>query len=147
MNSTSPFIISSECEKFRAYYNLKNENPNSFDLMVSLMVFVWQILQESNEVKELLKDREDEDLFFSLLIRFFIIETLNGHKLLNPLDLHPKSSSTVGKETEIFGSGVSLIYSFFNHSCAPNTTQIPGNNLTYVLRPIKAGEQLFTSYG
>lgn len=47
------------------------------------------------------------------------------------------------------GSGLFPFASMFNHNCDPNVNRVTLNNqlVFYVARPIKAGEQLFISYG
>lgn len=47
------------------------------------------------------------------------------------------------------GSGIFPFASMFNHNCDPNINRVTFNNqlVFYVARPIKAGEQLFISYG
>ena len=52
-------------------------------------------------------------------------------------------------ESEIVGSGVFPFMSLLNHSCYPNvdTTGVDNKFVLTVSRPIKAGEQIFVSYG
>jgi SET domain-containing protein len=50
---------------------------------------------------------------------------------------------------ESIGKAVFPFASLLNHSCAPNVARIDVESKMYLVlkRPIKAGEQLFDSYG
>jgi hypothetical protein len=79
-------------------------------------------------------------MFRNFLFKFAQISVVNSHSL----------NGRCGSEVnEMFGIGIFPLCSLFNHSCAPNVARksIHSKIYIYTKAPVKAGEQLFDSYG
>lgn len=137
-----------ERNKLLAYMSL-TPNESQRDLLEKI---VWPKFYDDNKsnstLKQFWKSKENFDFFKKMFIEMFLRFTINCHGMSwysreNTLDGYkPKRNS--------FAAGVFLALSLISHSCAPNcdTMSVNGNQLAlYVTRPIKAGHQIFISYG
>lgn len=70
----------------------------------------------------------------------------NAAHFLGVLQSNTKLLSTGGLPEE--GQGVPLFLSLFNHSCDPNifVEFIDNKFVSYIIKPVKEGEQLFIGY-
>lgn len=95
--------------------------------------------------------RTDEEKVF--LRRFitsqYSLEQRNGHLMRKYARVFENPETIRDFFDKPFGRGVGPFTSLFNHSCDPNVTAVTVDNkfVIVVNRPVKAGEQLFMSYG
>lgn len=137
-----------EKNKLLAYMSLM---PNESQRYI-LENEVWKKFYEDNKsnsiLKHLWKSKETFDFFRKMFIEMFLRFTLNCHGM----SWYSRESTLEGfkPKRNPFAAGVFLALSLISHSCAPNcdTMSVNGNQLAlYVTRPIKAGQQIFISYG
>lgn len=86
---------------------------------------------------------EEEELLLKAIGKIFNIYSTNSFTLY-------ENSKTTNFLTEVVvGAGLFPFLSLLNHSCDPNMSVITFDNKSVLIskRPIKAGEQLFVSYG
>ncbi|XP_063703663.1 SET and MYND domain-containing protein 4-like [Culicoides brevitarsis] len=127
--------------QFRTTYALAtNESKRRifeiFDFAVECAI-LWHLLNQFTDLPLLLKTKDCEDLFLNVLYHFYLSSIINGQALGHVID---------GEE---YGVAVFPFSSIVNHSCIPNVAKIFDNDtiIMYARRPIKAGDQLFDSYG
>jgi hypothetical protein len=83
----------------------------------------------------------------TLLEIFDIFSKINKENLISYSKTIEEDGDT---KQEIFGASLCAFGSLFNHSCDPNIHRFfksDNKAVFYVVRPIKAGEQLFMTYG
>lgn len=131
-----------EQQHFRAIYAFAtNETCRSFRELLRYTnncAIAWHFLINYTDLRVMLKTKEMEDFFMNTLFHFVQAASVNTHAL---------GFSNVGPA--VFGGGFFALCSLLNHSCAPNVVRIADGitNVVVVRRVIKAGEQLFDSYG
>lgn len=131
-----------EQQHFRAIYAFAtNESDRKFrDLLkyTNNCAIAWHFLSNYTDLRLMLKTKDLEDFFLNTLLHFVQVASVNTHAL---------GFSNVGPT--VFGGGLFALCSLVNHSCAPNVVRIADGitNVVVVRRVIKAGEQLFDSYG
>uniref|UniRef100_A0A336M3K9 CSON001819 protein n=1 Tax=Culicoides sonorensis TaxID=179676 RepID=A0A336M3K9_CULSO len=104
------------------------------------------ILLEETELNQLLNTQELKDLFLETSILLTLILNANSHAFYC-LARMPNIGTPYKKDK--FGKCLLPVLSLTNHSCEPKVNSAFRNNIAYlfVTRPIKAGEQIFDSYG
>lgn len=127
--------------------NEKHEVVAMKNIIGSTTAFIYKFLLRSTALKEMFKTPEQIEFLIDLLYRLLQI----AHQ--NSLAVHSqrKFYSIMKKKLNRACLGIYPFMSLMNHSCAPNTILHPirhgFNNIVIISKPIKAGEQLFTSYG
>lgn len=106
---------------------------------------IRRALLDTTTLSELLPDNDELNLLTELLFRHLQTASTNFHRLetlANTVD--PNNLDDVS-----YGSGAYGFCSLINHACSPNIVRLPiGRRISvFVLRPIKAGEQLLDNYG
>jgi hypothetical protein len=88
-------------------------------------------------------NEEQKDMFREFVFKFSVLCVTNNYGLYRTFEANG------ALEYESIGKAVFPFASLFNHSCAPNVSRINvGLKMFFLVkRPIKAGEQLFDSYG
>lgn len=126
---------------FRAGYSLatnesKRQPHEIFDFAVECAI-VWKLLKQYTDLSSLLKTKETEDLFLNIFFHFYQSSIINAQALGHAV------------EPGEYGTAIFPFSSLLNHSCIPNVSKIFGKGtvVMYAKRAIKAGEQLFDSYG
>jgi SET and MYND domain-containing protein 4 len=117
-------------------YRLEEEQMLRAAVPVALLV---KLLTEKTNMKEL------SDTFLGLLFQYYRACCTNSH------DIEVLERDKTNEiQVKSVGKGISLAFSMFNHSCAPNVRRISlseGKTAVVVERPIKNGGQLLVSYG
>lgn len=106
---------------------------------------ICQTLINHTQLNEMLPTEESKKLLTELIFRHLQTASTNFHRLetlanaRDPNDLDDVS----------YGSGAFGFCSLINHACSPNIVRLPiGTQIAvFVLRPIKAGEELLDNYG
>lgn len=110
-----------------------------------IAAIIRKALLENTSLTELLQHNDDINLLTELIFRHLQTASTNFHRLetlSNTMD--PNNLDDVS-----YGSGAYAFCSLINHACSPNIVRLPiGRRIAvFVLRPIKAGEQLLDNYG
>lgn len=123
------------------------EKRSTADLFQRAVVtaIIRQALLENTPLAELLQNDDEINLLTELIFRHLQTASTNFHRLetlANTMD--PNNLDDVS-----YGSGAYGFCSLINHACSPNIVRLPiGQRISvFVLRPIKAGEQLLDNYG
>lgn len=123
------------------------EKRSTADLFQRAVVtaVIRKALLENTPLTELLQLDDEINLLTELIFRHLQTASTNFHRLetlANTMD--PNNLDDVS-----YGSGAYGFCSLINHSCSPNIVRLPiGQRISvFVLRPIKAGEQLLDNYG
>lgn len=106
---------------------------------------IYRALIQHSPLAELLQSDEHRKLLMELIFRHLQTASTNFHRLetlanaRDPNDLDDVS----------YGSGAFGFCSLINHACSPNIVRLPiGTQIAvFVLRPIKAGEEILDNYG
>lgn len=106
---------------------------------------IYRSLIQCSPLSELLQHENHKKLLMELIFRHLQTASTNFHRLetlANARD--PNDSDDVS-----YGSGAFGFCSLINHACSPNIVRLPiGTQIAvFVLRPIKAGEELLDNYG
>ena len=120
-------------------------HSKNFNVDKTMVAFTRDEVIDLMSTKANLKTNEELDLlveFFNNLQRIFYN---NAYEMEEPTGDHPIEDDDV----RLMGCGIFPFASLFNHSCFPNIDRITVDNKLafFVKRPVKAGEQLFISYG
>lgn len=136
-------------ELYKPIHNLetnqsKRTTADLFQRAVITAVIYRSLIQYSS-LTELLPNDEQKRLLMELIFRHLQTASTNFHRLetlANARD--PNDSDDVS-----YGSGAFGFCSLINHACSPNIVRLPiGTQIAvFVLRPIKAGEELLDNYG
>ena len=102
-----------------------------------------------NSTKIHSKTTEREKLLAKIASRYLDIWATNSRDMHEDVRVMFGPASGRYEFSETFGSGIFPFMSLLNHSCYPNAEQTTVDNkcVLMVARPIKAGEQIFISYG
>jgi hypothetical protein len=113
-------------------------NKKTFLLMKC--VFLCDFVLKYSKLSEICRSDADKKLFKLFIFKYSRISMVNSHEVR---DTYYETSD------DLCGSGLFPCSSFFNHSCAQNTFRFSTSwkNILIVIRPIKAGEQVFDNYG
>lgn len=108
-----------------------------------LCAFAYHLLVTFTKLGELIQTEKHEDLLMELLLR------LNQISAINDYETYELDVNDVGRQTfKEKASGLYPITAYLNHSCASNVYRTGDvTNIIYVSVPIKAGEELYLSYG
>lgn len=106
---------------------------------------IYRSLIKHSTISDRLPMEEHKKLLMELIFRHLQTASTNFHRLetlANSQD--PNNSDDVS-----YGSGAYGFCSLINHACSPNIVRLPiGTQIAiFVLRPIKAGEELLDNYG
>lgn len=105
----------------------------------------------THPVLNLFKSEQEKDIAREFMTRVARILTVNCYSLdwWSPKSDDEGTPGIMRSHKVKVGSALLIFGSLFNHSCAPNIDRmIVDNKFVFVVRrPIKAGEQLFISYG
>lgn len=134
-------------ERYKAIHSLeKNELGRSkselFDFAV-MGAFIYQGLITHSPLSELLKTDADKKLLMELIFHYYQIVPTNTIPFFDLTGILPYSND------DVYGKGLFGFLGLLNHSCAPNCCYVSFNRHTALIvsRPIKAGKQIFISYG
>lgn len=123
------------------------EKRTTADLFQRAVVtaIIRKAMLEKTPLPELLQKHDEINLFTDLIFRHLQTASTNFHRLetlSNTMD--PNNLDDVS-----YGSGAYGFCSLINHACSPNIVRLPiGRRIAvFVLRPIKAGDQLLDNYG
>lgn len=102
-------------------------------------IFPRQQLLEGTPVNS----KEEEVKMMKVIRKLFVIYSTNAYML----EEHDRSTNYLTERN--VGAGVFPFLSLINHSCIPNMAKITFDNraVLVAIRPVKAGDQLFVSYG
>lgn len=135
--------------ELKTVFDLDSSAMKNREIMWYKFISLWKDLRFNfdDEIEELPLTKKEE-----LLLEFFIdirsITRYNENPSMDPETIFNDSDEKVTNRE--VGSGMRTLMSIFNHSCYPNVHQTAMDckeEVFIVMRPIKAGEQLFTSYG
>lgn len=106
----------------------------------------------SEKMKTIFNHRPYSDLWSTADERENVIDSFHRQlRVLNTnlLEMGEHVYEDGGWYAKTIGSGLCPFASLFNHSCDPNVSRVTFNNkiVFVVSRPVKAGDQLFISYG
>lgn len=108
---------------------------------------IYKILLSSTALKEIFKTKEEVDFFIGIFYRFVQVINFSSFPVTNVMKKFAKPEEKTNKYDRLC-YGIYPFSSLMNHSCAPNTVHIKHglDNVIIVIKPVKAGEQLFISY-
>lgn len=141
-----------EKDFFRAVYalatNQKTRNVADLFQRASVAAIAFHILMQHTDLKEIVRNETEENIFLEVFFRINQIAASNFHSLSDM-----RSSEGIDATFSLYsprgkGAGSFPICSLLNHSCAPNVVRTGADlNIILAIRAIKAGEQLFDNYG
>lgn len=146
LNYTEPMALS---ELYKPIHTLETNQDKRLtaDLFQRAVItaVVYQALIQNSPLSEQLQSDDQQKLLMELIFRHLQTASTNFHRLetlanaRDPNDLDDVS----------YGSGAFGFCSLINHACSPNIVRLPiGRHIAiFVLRPIKAGEELLDNYG
>lgn len=106
---------------------------------------LYRAILDNTPLADILKTEEEENLLMELIFRHLQTASTNFHRLETLANVRdPNNLDDVS-----YGSGAYAFCSLINHACSPNIVRLPigAKIAVFVLRPIKAGEQLLDNYG
>lgn len=106
---------------------------------------IYRSLIQSTPLDELLQSDSQRKMLMELIFRHLQTASTNFHRLETLANANdPNDLDDVS-----YGSGAFGFSSLINHACSPNIVRLPiGRQIAiFVLRPIKAGEELLDNYG
>lgn len=123
----------------------KRSTADLFQRAIITAVISQAFSDHSPLVLEYLKGDTDRRLFIELIFKHLQTASTNFHRLetlANARDINDLDNVS-------YGSGAFGFCSLINHACSPNIVRLPiGRQIAvFVLRPIKAGEELLDNYG
>lgn len=136
-------------ELYKPIHNLETNQSKrtTADLFQRAVItaVIFRTLMDHTQLNEMLPTEENKKLLMELIFRHLQTASTNFHRLetlanaRDPNDLDDVS----------YGSGAFGFCSLINHACSPNIVRLPiGTQIAvFVLRPIKAGEELLDNYG
>lgn len=136
-------------EMYTAVHTLETnqDKRSTADLFQRAVItaILYRVLVQHTELKVLLKNDHEIDLLIELIFRHLQTASTNFHRLETLANVRNANNL----DDVSYGSGAYAFCSLINHSCAPNIVRLPiGQRIAiFVLRPIKAGEQLLDNYG
>ena len=105
---------------------------------------------QTHPVLNLFKTEREKEIAKGFMTRIARILTVNSYGMdwWSP-KMPDEDRSVLASSKMKIGSAILIFGSLFNHSCAPNIDRmIVDNKFVFIVRrPIKAGEQVFISYG
>lgn len=105
---------------------------------------------DTHPVLSIFTNEREREIARAFMVRVARILTVNCYSLdwWTPRSQNDESFLSSSSKMKV-GSAILIFGSLFNHSCAPNIDRmIVDNKFVFIVRrPIKAGEQLFISYG
>ena len=140
-------------KKYQCMLNMKQLDLTTMDsakysIIKSAMILEDLILSKGNKhLQKRFATPKAKKFLFKLLIRNAVITPILSLEKLTDESLRGKK--IIGKmETERYGLGVYPVTSLVNHSCLGNVeVAFKGKqSILYVLRPIKAGREIFLPY-
>lgn len=136
-------------ELYKPIHNLETNQSKrtTADLFQRAIItaVIYRKLMDNTPLSEMLPTDDNKKLLMELIFRHLQTASTNFHRLetlanaRDPNDLDDVS----------YGSGAFGFCSLINHACSPNIVRLPiGTQIAvFVLRPIKAGEELLDNYG
>lgn len=136
-------------ELYKPIHTLETNQSNrtTADLFQRAVItaVIYRSLIQYSPLAEMLPNENHKKLLMELIFRHLQTASTNFHRLetlanaRDPNDLDDVS----------YGSGAFGFCSLINHACSPNIVRLPiGTQIAvFVLRPIKAGEELLDNYG
>lgn len=111
----------------------------------TITAVAYKKLLENSKLNELLKSDEEINLLIELIFRHLQTASTNFHRL----ETLPNTLNVNHIDDVSYGSGAYSFCSLINHACSPNIVRLPVQKriAIFVLRPIKAGEELLDNYG
>ena len=139
-------VSKSDSKKTVFDFDFSNPNDPMYDKNLLVAVFglsrIVEVERQKTKIDQNLS--EQEKLSRKCSIDYLRIWSTNSFYLNQNL-----SKSVEYEFASSIGSGIFPFMSLLNHSCYPNVTHITvdNKNVLTVSRPIKAGEQIFITYG
>lgn len=123
----------------------KRSTADLFQRAVITAAVYRALSDHSPDLMARLKTDADQRLLMELIFRHLQTASTNFHRLetlANARDINDLDNVS-------YGSGAFGFCSLINHACSPNIVRLPiGRQIAiFVLRPIKAGEELLDNYG
>ena len=119
------------------------------NLMNATAFSLQKMILQNEKVKHRFQTDVHEKFLHKIIFHLCWTKYLYAHEII--LVTSPTWEQFVKEhlKREKIGGFISPLSSLFNHSCAPNINycHIGKQLITYVLRPIKKGDQVFTTYG
>lgn len=136
-------------EMYKAVHTLETnqDKRSTSDLFQRAVItaVLYRVLIQHTELKQLLENETEINLLIELIYRHMQTASTNFHRLETLANV--RNANNIDDVS--YGSGAYAFSSLINHACAPNIVRLPiGQRIAiFVLRPIKAGEQLLDNYG
>lgn len=136
-------------ERYKAVHTLETnqDKRSTSDLFQRAVItaILYRVLIRNTELKQLLPNEKEINLLIELIFRHMQTASTNFHRLETLANV--RNANNIDDVS--YGSGAYAFSSLINHSCAPNIVRLPicQRIAIFVLRPIKAGEQLLDNYG
>lgn len=136
-------------EMYKAVHTLETnqDKRTTSDLFQRAVItaILYRILMQHTALKEVVSTDREVDLLIELIYRHLQTASTNFHRLETLANVRNANNL----DDVSYGSGAYAFCSLINHSCAPNIVRLPiGQRIAiFVLRPIKACEQLLDNYG
>lgn len=127
-------------------------DKNFVSIMNSCAMSEHSRISISEKMKTIFNHRPYSDLWSTADERERVIDSFHRQlRVLNTnlLEMGEHFRESDGWYAKTIGSGLCLFASLFNHSCDPNISRVTfDNKIAFIVaRPVKAGDQLFISYG
>lgn len=106
---------------------------------------IRSVFLKNSPLPSLLTNADEINLFSELVFRFLQTSSTNFHRL----ETLANTMNINNIDDVSYGSGAYSFCSLINHACSPNIVRLPlaRRIAVFVLRPIKAGEELLDNYG
>lgn len=134
-NFNTPECTSNSQTKYRFFLKLF-VIPIDISIAKQQIFNAYKLLLELPLIQQFFRTKQERQFLMHLIWQHLCVLNTNGFGAR-----HSKSDI-------VYMDTIGNLTSLFNHSCVPNTLRINYGNkmIAYILRPIKAGEQLFISY-
>lgn len=151
LSKTTPFDIdyktATEKDLFRVFYAFStHEELRDNNILFSSCnwsAYVYYLIKQCTDLGQRIKKKEHQSTIMTVILRLKLITSIY---CINSYTISPSRGDQ--DYLDVKGSQSNLITSLFSHSCVPNV-RITGENVNalIVMLPIKAGDQIFVSYG
>lgn len=106
---------------------------------------ITSLFLKNSSLHSILTGESEINLFSELIFRHIQTSSTNFHRL----ETLANTMNINNQDDVSYGSGAYSFCSLINHACSPNIVRLPLANriAIFVLRPIKAGDELLDNYG
>jgi hypothetical protein len=126
-----------------------NLDIKKVNLMNMTSFALQKMILSTEKLKSWFPNEDHEHFLHKMIFNCYWTRNLYGHEIIIVNTPTWEQFLKENFKREQIGLFVSPLSSLFNHSCAPNINycHIGKKLVTYVVRPIRKGEQIFTTYG